>query len=233
MVRAKAERGVASRPWSKGGLASTRQGAARSDSISAHGRPPPGCRRRASAPPPTTRAGCAPPARGQSAGVFCHCQPTLFSASKPVSIQNRISLHYAPASDGARSVSINPRLVLTLAPGDDYRSPKASGRRSERRSSPDEGAAWSRNRPARASASRRQGGTPCLCAGACADASRTSVSSPTALGFSVRDPSSRLPSLSGEWRQTSGLSGSAAGSIHLPGLLAGMTRQATGMARSR
>ena len=122
-VRAAAARAATSCPLPEGGSASTSRGetrsrddcapaafsaapAARSDPVSAPWRPPPGCRRRASAASrPTGRASGAPPSRGQSA-FFRHCQPALFSALNPVSIQKRISRHDAPDSSGGRSVRI-------------------------------------------------------------------------------------------------------------------------------
>ena len=107
-VRAAAARAATSCPLPEGGSAPPSQGEirsrddfaqaalsaapeARSDPVSAPGRPPPGWRSQASeASQPTKPASGAPTLAGSVRRVFRHCQPTLFSALKPVSIQKRI-----------------------------------------------------------------------------------------------------------------------------------------------
>ena len=113
-VRAAAARAATSCPWSKDGSASTSQDETRSRVGFAPA--PPGTRFSAWASSARLTVAsvsrvatdktsqCRSTLAGSVRRVFCHCQPTLFSALKPVSIQKRISRHDAPASAGSMSV---------------------------------------------------------------------------------------------------------------------------------
>ena len=104
----------------------------------------------------------APPARGQ----FAEFPPLPAHAFQRLESRFYPEPHLAPRRPGLLRFEVgqdDPRLVLTLDLDDDYRPPKPSGRRSERRSFPDEGAARIRNRVcARAYASLRRCGTSYL-----------------------------------------------------------------------